>query len=43
MVQSMINLDDEINQKVLDYAKEENISKYEAIIELIKLGLKNKK
>jgi hypothetical protein len=39
----MINLDDEINQKVLDYAKENSISKYEAIVELIKLGLKNKK
>ena len=38
----MINLDEEINQKVLDFADEKKISKYEAILELIKLGLKNK-
>lgn len=42
MVQSMINLDEEINQKVLDFAEKNKISKYEAIVELIKLGLKSK-
>jgi len=42
MVQSMINLDEDINQKVLDYAESKKISKYEAILELIKLGLKSK-
>ena len=42
MVQSMINLDEEVNEKVLDYAKEKSIPKYDAIVELIKLGLKVK-
>jgi hypothetical protein len=39
----MINLEEEINKKVLDYAEEKKVSKYEAIVELIKLGLKNSK
>jgi hypothetical protein len=38
----MINLEEEINQKVLAFADEKKISKYEAIVELIKLGLKTK-
>ena len=38
----MVNLDEEINQKVLDYAESKKTSKYEAIVELIKLGLKSK-
>jgi hypothetical protein len=43
MVQSMVNLDEEINKKVLEYSKEKDVSKYEAIVELIKLGLKHSK
>ena len=40
MVQSMINLDEEVNNKVLNFAEDNKISKYDAIIELIKRGLK---
>ena len=42
MVQSMVNLDEKTNKEVLDYSEKNSIPKYEAIIALIKLGLKAK-